>query len=110
MEPYFSRQGIAKLQPMLAEVVDKLLSRLGALRESNAVIRLDHVFTAFTGDVIGKICCDEREDFLNDPEFAPQWYGVQLTGKTSEKADFGVGLSFFTRSSNRYLSSWVFHS
>ena len=60
---------------MLAEVTTKLLDRFTALKGSNTVIRLDHAFAAFTGDVIGKICCDERDDFLDELDFTPQWCG-----------------------------------
>lgn len=58
---------------MLADVVGKLNNRLEALKGSNTVVRLDHAFLAFSGDVIGIVCCEERADFLDDPDFAPQW-------------------------------------
>ncbi|KAL8906325.1 MAG: hypothetical protein Q9207_002100 [Kuettlingeria erythrocarpa] len=39
----------------------------------------DHAFSAFTGDVIGKICCESKEDFLDHPDFAPQWFELLQT-------------------------------
>ena len=48
--------------------------RIQSLKGSNRVIRLDHVFSAFSGDVIGKICCESPPDFIDDPDFAPHWY------------------------------------
>ena len=59
---------------MLVQVIEKLVGRLEALKGTNTVIRLDHVFSAFSGDVIGRICCEDKEDFLDDPNFAPEWY------------------------------------
>ncbi|KAL2041006.1 hypothetical protein N7G274_006464 [Stereocaulon virgatum] len=76
LEPFFSRLGIIRLEPMLADVVGKLNNRLEALKGSNTVVRLDHAFFAFSGDVIGRICCEERVDFLDDPDFAPQWFDL----------------------------------
>ena len=73
LEPFFSRLGVVRLEPMLHEVVGKLTGRLEALKGTQSLVRLDHVFFAFAGDVIGKVCCEEREDFLDDPDFAPQW-------------------------------------
>ena len=58
---------------MLAQVVAKLAARLEALQGTNTVIRLDHGFSAFSGDIIGRICCENKEEFLDDPEFAPEW-------------------------------------
>lgn len=59
---------------VLHETVRKLEKRLQALEGTGNVVRLDYVFTAYTGDVIGKVCCEDREEFLEDPEFAPYWY------------------------------------
>lgn len=65
--------GVTRLEPMLHKVVSKLASRLEALKGTHTVVRLDHAFFAFSGDVIGRVCCEEKEDFLDDPDFAPQW-------------------------------------
>lgn len=78
LEPFFSRMGITRLQPMLAEVAFHLEQRLRALKGQNKVIRLDHAFSAFSGDIIGRICLDsgesESSSFLDDDQFAPDWY------------------------------------
>ncbi|KAM5485587.1 hypothetical protein McanCB56680_001888 [Microsporum canis] len=66
-----------RLQDMLAEVALKLESRIRALEGTNTVIRLDHAFSAFSGDIIGKICLDsgdESKTFLSHPTFNPEWY------------------------------------
>ncbi|CAN8097128.1 unnamed protein product [Discula destructiva] len=80
LEPFFSRMGVTRLQPMLAEVSLHLEQRLRALKGQHKVIRLDHAFSAFSGDIIGRICLDSgeaKEDgFLDDPDFAPDWYNV----------------------------------
>lgn len=74
LEPFFSRQGIDRFEPFIVEEVKKMDHRLQSLKGSNRVIRLDHVFSAFAGDVIGKICCESPPNFIDDPDFAPHWY------------------------------------
>lgn len=68
---------------MLAQVVANLVSRFEALKGTHSVVRLDHAFMAFSGDVICKICCVEHDDFLQDPEFAPHWSAVASTSYES---------------------------
>ena len=74
LEPYFSRLGIAKLEPLLREHVERLHDRLNRYKDSGAVLRLDHIFTAFSGDVVHNTCCDDESRFLENPEFAPHLY------------------------------------
>ncbi|KAJ6114889.1 cytochrome P450 [Penicillium sp. IBT 16267x] len=79
LEPFFSARGISKLQPMLAEVALKLEARLREYEGTNQVIRLDHALSAFSGDIIGRICLDKddnAEEFLDNPDFAPDWYNL----------------------------------
>lgn len=68
--------GIQRLQPMLAEVALKLEHRFLEAQGKNKVIRLDHAFSAFSGDIIGRICLgpvESNDRFLDHPEFAPEW-------------------------------------
>ncbi|KAI1292699.1 cytochrome P450 [Xylaria venustula] len=79
LEPFFSRMGITRLQETLAEVALHLESRLRDYNGQGKVIRLDHALSAFSGDIIGRICLGDvkpQDKFLNDPEFAPDWYDV----------------------------------
>ncbi|TVY27315.1 Cytochrome P450 monooxygenase [Lachnellula hyalina] len=72
LEPYFSRKGVMELEKTtLHPTVRKLEKRFQALKGTGTVVRLDYAFTAYTGDVIGQVCCEDREEFLEDPEFAP---------------------------------------
>ena len=78
LEPFFSRKGVSNLQPVLAEVAEKLAGRLEALKGTRTVVRLDHAFSAFSGDIIGRICWENQNDFLDDHDFAPEWYTYLL--------------------------------
>ncbi|KAI4284882.1 MAG: hypothetical protein L6R38_001091 [Xanthoria sp. 2 TBL-2021] len=76
LEPFFSRSGVLRLQPLLAETIEKFEDRLEQTKGSGSVIRLDHAFFALSGDVVGKLCWAEKEEFLDDPNFSPEWYNL----------------------------------
>ena len=65
---------MTKIEPILGDVLRKLVRRLESFERTGVPVRLGHAFSAFSGDVIGRICCEEKEEFLDDPDFAPQWY------------------------------------
>ncbi|KAJ5808865.1 cytochrome P450 [Penicillium riverlandense] len=75
-EPFFSRMGIDKMEPMIIEEAKLLNDRLVELKGSGNVVRLDHVFSAFAGDVIGRICCESPPDMMNHPEFGKEWHNL----------------------------------
>ncbi|PMB64431.1 Trichodiene oxygenase [Beauveria bassiana] len=84
LDPYFSRSGVSKLEPMVAEVCEKLIvHRFETFRGSGRVVRLDHAFTAFSGDVICRLCMDNPPSFVEDPEFAPEWFDLFHDGAVS---------------------------
>lgn len=44
LEPVFSRSGIRRFEPMLAEFIKKLVCRFDALKGTASIVRLDHAF------------------------------------------------------------------
>lgn len=73
LEPFFSRLGIDRVEGMIFEEVKLLDTRLEELRGSRQVVRLDHVFAAFVGDVIGKIICDTPPSMMKQADFGAHW-------------------------------------
>ncbi|KAL8823042.1 MAG: hypothetical protein Q9191_006234 [Dirinaria sp. TL-2023a] len=73
LEPFFSRLGIDRIEGMIVEKVKLLDTRLEELRGSRKFVRLDHVFAAFAGDVIGKILCETPPKMMEQADFAAQW-------------------------------------
>jgi cytochrome P450 len=84
LDPFFSRYGIQRLHGMLKDVTLKLETRLREFSGTDRVIRLDHAFSAFSSDVMCHICLsgglgdEKRADFLDDPDFSPEWYFPQF--------------------------------
>lgn len=62
---------------MLAEVALHLETRLREFAGTGKVVRLDHAFSAYAGDIIGRMCLDTHESsqrFLSDSNFSTDWY------------------------------------
>lgn len=77
LDPYFSRSGISKLEPMVWELTDKLIvERFGSFEGTGKVVRLDHAFTAYSGDIINRLCIDDPPNLIDDPEFSPWWFDI----------------------------------
>ncbi|KAI9747825.1 MAG: hypothetical protein M1815_003852 [Lichina confinis] len=84
LDPYFSRNGVTKLEPMVAELCEKLMvERFESFKGTGRVVRLDHAFTAFSGDVINRLCVDDPPNFVDDPDFAPGWFSLFHDGIVS---------------------------
>lgn len=77
LDPFFSRLGIRKLEPLLAMLVTRFERRLKACKGD--IIRLDHAFVAFSGDVIRSITCEGVDFFMDDPDFSSAWFELLLT-------------------------------
>lgn len=77
LEPFFSRLGVTRLEPMVAEVCENLVvKRLESFKGTGKIVRLDHAFLAFAGDVVGRICMDNPRNLVHDPEFAPDYFNL----------------------------------
>lgn len=78
LEPFFSRLGINRLQPVIVEAAMQLETQIRGFQGTNSVIRLDHAFSAYAGDIVAMMCLntnDSRDRFLSRPDFSPDWYG-----------------------------------
>jgi cytochrome P450 len=75
-DQFFARKSVEALQPKIAEIAHHLETRLSEFQGTNKVVRLEHVFFAFVGDIITRICFanENNETFLlNLPDFGKDW-------------------------------------
>ncbi|KAH8882984.1 putative cytochrome P450 [Thozetella sp. PMI_491] len=77
IEPYFSRLGVAKLEPLINTAVEKLIARFRSFAGTGRIVRLDHAMLAFSGDVVGHVCVDNPAELIEDENFSPAWYDLQ---------------------------------
>lgn len=80
LDPFFSRNGVQRLQGMITELTVKMERRLHEFSGTGKVVRMDHVFSAFSSDVMRRICLsvgpngEKSPDLLDDPDFCPEWF------------------------------------
>jgi cytochrome P450 len=73
LNPFFSKQNIRRLEPVLQRCLGKLLGRLEQNAESGKPMRMNLLFNATTSDIISDYCFGEsynnldKED-LNEPQ------------------------------------------
>ena len=75
---YFSKASLQKLEPGVQSQVDKLVSRLQAIKGSGKILNLLDVFACLTGDIIGQYSFAKPYGFLDDPDFAPYWHKIAM--------------------------------
>ena len=76
LEPFFSKQGIGALEPVLSSLTRRLCDRIDSHKGTSKVIRLNYAFYALTGDVITRISCDEYPNLIEDENFSPSWFAT----------------------------------
>lgn len=91
LDPFFSRSGMTKLEPMLAELCEKLvIGQFESFKGAGKLVRLDHAFTAFSGDVISRLRIDDPPSFVDDSEFSPELFDIYRNGIVSLPLFMGV--------------------
>ncbi|KAI0454917.1 putative cytochrome P450 [Xylaria acuta] len=69
LEPFFSRLGITRVEEKIVSEAKDLNDRLERLKGLESIICLNHVLSAFAGDVIGNICCQDPPIVMAKYEF-----------------------------------------
>lgn len=73
LNPFFSRKSINALEPMIAEKVEKMCSRLQGFRQNQTPLDLRLLFSCFTSDIISDYCFPNCFDYLSTDDLAPWW-------------------------------------
>ncbi|KAL9597628.1 MAG: hypothetical protein Q9219_005011 [cf. Caloplaca sp. 3 TL-2023] len=67
INPFFSKQKVTQLQPVIQHLADKLCAKFLACRNTEEVIPLECAFDAFTMDVITEYALDTSFGYLDQP-------------------------------------------
>lgn len=65
LNPFFSKQAIRRLEPIIHRVLNTAFLRLDEHAESGAVLRTNLFYAAITGDIIGNYCFGPSEGHLD---------------------------------------------
>lgn len=71
---FFSPAYIRGLEPVLEDLVDKMIRNITAGIEAGKRVNLVHAFSALTQDVITEYCFSSSRNVLDKEDFAPHWY------------------------------------
>ncbi|KAI8627729.1 cytochrome P450 [Xylariaceae sp. FL1651] len=82
LEPFFSRQGITRVERILADEVRLLDARLSEFKGTSTIVQIDHVLAALTGDAIGYISCGMQPGLLQESDFSPAWHELMVKTTT----------------------------
>ena len=67
INPFFSKQKVAALQPVIQRLVDKLCKKLEKIRGTDEVVSMECALDAFTMDVITEYSLDTSFGYLDQP-------------------------------------------
>lgn len=82
--PYFSKQSVSRLQPLLIQaVVNKLCMRLAEYQAAGKPINMGHAFSCVTTDVISEYSFPQGYNLLDKPEFDFAHYDEMALSKFS---------------------------
>ena len=84
LAPFFSKASVYQLESTVQTIVDKMVSRLDAIRGSGTVINLVDVFVSLTADIIVQYAFAKPYNLIDSPDFAPFWHkGIMDASETS---------------------------
>jgi cytochrome P450 len=73
LELLFSHLAIRRINDTITSVVKDLNDRLEKLKGSKSIVRLNHAFSAITGDVTGGICYGSALNYNGQKRFGREW-------------------------------------
>lgn len=73
LNPFFSKQTIARLQPMLTFMIEKLCGRIEEFRKSGQPMLMRQVYMCLTTDVVTLYALNRSWNHLDSPDFSPVW-------------------------------------
>lgn len=77
--PYFSKQSISRIQPLLIQTaVDKLCDRFAEHQAAGKPVVMTHAYASLTTDTISEYSFPEGYDLLSHPEFDGAHYDAWM--------------------------------
>lgn len=82
LNPFFSKQSINNLEPLIRQAISTLCSRFEDYKGSKEPVALNAAFSALTSDIIAEYTFGSSMDMMLKPGFAREW--EETTLKSSE--------------------------
>lgn len=79
LNPFFSKESIRKLDPVLQKNLRKLLKRLEERKKTGESFNAMLIYSAFTADIITEYAFGESSDWLEQQDFNAPFYQIMTT-------------------------------
>ena len=73
LNPFFSKQAVARLEPVIREIIDKVCARFEKCRESGEPVETGRAYAALTTDVITRYSFGTSYGCVDDPSWKWDW-------------------------------------
>ncbi|KAF2639839.1 cytochrome P450 monooxygenase [Massarina eburnea CBS 473.64] len=83
INPFFSKQNVRKLLPVIEERVDALVRQLKICGDRREVVSIEHAFSAFTNDVVMQYCFGRCDRHIEAPDFDPLYHNTSMNAGKS---------------------------
>ncbi|MCJ1437947.1 hypothetical protein MMC27_007334 [Xylographa pallens] len=74
LNSFFSVASVRRLEPIITEHLEKLLSRMEISGKSGDVLQMHHIFKACASDVITVYAFDDSFSFMNEPDYGKSFF------------------------------------
>jgi hypothetical protein len=78
LNPYFSKQSVTRLEPVIQSLVGALCERFREAQKSREPLNLLTAYTALTTDVITEYSFGKSYGFLAKPDLGPEWPALNI--------------------------------
>jgi len=82
INPFFSKSAVRKLQPIIDERVDALLTRFRGFVLTGKPMTLNYAFAAFTNDIAQEYAFARSDHRIEQPDFEPTFHDASIAGST----------------------------
>lgn len=73
LNPFFSKQAIGRMEPLIRSMIEKLCARFELLQKSGEPVETLHAYAALTTDIITTYCFGTSYGCLEDPNWKWEW-------------------------------------
>ena len=87
LNPYFSTQAIAWMEPVVHEKLELLCDKLTELEDTQEAVNVEAAIMSMTTDIITQYCFGNSYDFLKKPHFSPEW--ARMIMSAAEMSNLG---------------------
>ena len=83
LNPYFSKQSVTRLEPLIRGTIEKLCGRFEELRKSGELFEIGRAYTALTTDIITTYSFSKTYGCIDDPNWKHEWPDAMFQGSKS---------------------------